>query len=262
MLIDGAGKGSGALLNPTKSQPKLPPLKVKPKKWINPFGPTFAPNPNRKPKTSPKTSIWSGVEVAPKTKPKAPKTAPITKSSGGGGGGGGESASKAIADTEPVKPKTPTEEDYLKGDATYQATVSALAKQLTNYETDVEAQKGKYGIDYNEAVKNLGYVAPTAKGAEASWNWDDPLTASGRGMQNQLNDFASRGMLQSSGYANAFNDLGRSLMDQYTGMTSAKTTFEDDLARQLTTTKDENTAALQAAQAEALLRRAVQYGLV
>jgi len=152
--------------------------------------------------------------------------------------------------------------DNLKGDSTYQATLAALKKQLHNFTTDVGTQRSNRELDYNKALKDLGYIAPdpAAKSTGPSWNWDDTLTASGRANQNQLNDFASRGMLRSSGYADSLQDLTRSLTDQYTGIDQANTQFNTDLDRQLARAKDENTSASQTARAEAIMRRAAQYG--
>lgn len=180
--------------------------------------------------------------------------------SGGGGGGGyygGGGGGMAVM----AAPAPPTEEEYLAGDATYQAVISALAKQLSNFNSDIQAQRDNYMLDFNKGVDQLGYVAGEG-GRPASWDWNDLLTASGRAYQNLSNDFASRGMLQSSGYADSLNNLQRSLMDQYTGMTQARDVFTGDLDRQTAQYTDENTASSQAARAEAILRRAAQYGLV
>lgn len=163
---------------------------------------------------------------------------------------------------EPPAPAVPTEADYLAGDSTYQATLAALKKQLQNFNSDITSQRNNRKLDYDKSLKDLGYVAPdpNARGAGPNWNWQDTLTASGRANQNQLNDFASRGMLQSSGYADSFQDLTRSLLDQYTGIDQANTQFNTDLDRQVARAKDENTSASQAARAEAIMRRAAQYG--
>lgn len=195
-----------------------------------------------------------GYSVAP-AKPKAPAkpSKPGSNTQYGGSSnfsGGGSSKT----------PKTPSEADYLKGDSTYQATVSALAKQLSNFTTDINAQEANYDIDFNKAVQELGYI-PGVDGGANAWNWDDQLTASGRSYQQLLNDFASRGMLQSQGFADSQNDLTRSLNDQYGQLSTARQTFGSDLDRQLANYKDENTASSQAARAEAILRRAAQYGL-
>lgn len=177
-------------------------------------------------------------------------------SSGGPGGGGGPGGDMSSFS---VDSGVPSEEDYLKGDSSYQATLSALARQLQSFQADIDTQRGNRKLDYDKAVKDLGYIKP-GDGGQANWNWDDVLTASGRAYQNNSNDYAARGMLQSQGYADSVNNLQRSLMDQYTGIDQSNTQFNSDLDRQLTKTKDENTAASQAARAEAIMRRAAQYG--
>lgn len=208
---------------------------------------------------SPNSAQWAPL------KPSTP-TKTVSPGGGGGGGGGGNyyggggGGGYAPAPPPPA-PAPPSEENYLAGDATYQATISALAKQLQNFTADIDAQRETYGLDYDRSLQNLGYIAPAEEGGDASWNWNDTLTASGRAYQNQVNDFAARNMLQSQGYADAVANLQRSLMDQFTGMQTARDTFMGDLDRQVASTTDENTAASQAARAEAIMRRAMQYGL-
>jgi len=207
--------------------------------------------------------------IAPRPQPAAPVRQPQptfqrTNSGGrtGGGspsffGGGPSGGGEPSADMGAIS-VTPSEEDYLAGDGTYQATLSALARQLQSFQADVDTQRGNRKLDYDRATKDLGY----SKGADgaASWNWDDLLTASGRAYQNNSNDYAARGMLQSQAYGDSINNLQRSLMDQFTGIDQSNTQFNTDLDRQVTKAKDENTAASQAARAEAIMRRAAQYG--
>lgn len=201
--------------------------------------------------------------------PKKAAPAPQPKNFGGGGGGGSygggsvapfESARGFAPSAEPVVTdpvvKAPSEEDYLKGDAGFQAQQSALAAALQRYIADDTASRSKYNVDYGNSIRDLGYN----EGAK-SWNWNDQLTASGRGYQNQLNDFASRGMLQSQGYADAFSELQRMLGQQYNSLSTGKTSYMNDLDAQLANYKGENTSSLQSARAEALQRRAAQYAL-
>lgn len=150
----------------------------------------------------------------------------------------------------------PSEEDYLAGDSGYQTQLSALQGALQRYLADSDFQRTNYTTDYNRSLRDLGYDEGTK-----AWNWNDKLTASGRGYQNQLDDFASRGMLQSQGYADAFNELQRMLGQQYDSLSSAKNTFMTDLDNQIANYKGENTSSQQAARAEALQRRAAQYAL-
>lgn len=208
-------------------------------------------------------ALTQGRIPASPPKPKAPakNTAKNTARSGVGGGpysggGGGYYGSFSA----PAQPAVPSEEDYLKGDATYQATISALANQLKLLNSDIDAQLAKQKLDYGNALQQLGYVAPSAEGAEGTWLWEDQTTAAGRAYQAMLNDFAARNMIQSQAYGDAQNDLTRTLNKQYEGLTTANTQTIDDLTRQRTKAQTENTAASQAARAEAILRRAAQYG--
>lgn len=188
-----------------------------------------------------------------------PSADPYSGGSGGGGsysndiysGGGGGSAPAPAPVVTP-----PTEEDYLAGDSGYQTQLSALQSALQRYIADSDFQRKNYETDYNKSLRDLGYDE-----GKKAWNWTDQLTASGRGYQNQLNDFGARGMLQSSGYADAFNELQRMLNQQYDSLSGAKTNYMTDLDNQLANYKGENTSSQQAARAEALQRRAAQYGV-
>ena len=177
-----------------------------------------------------------------------------TPPSGGGGGGGMVPFSGGGGMSPMVAP--PSEEDYLAGDGAYQTQLSALQGALQRYLADSDFQRTNYQTDYNQSLRDLGYD----EGAKA-WNWDDKLTASGRGYQNQLDDFGSRGMLQSSGYADAYQELQRMLGQQYESVQGAKTNFMTDMDNQTANFKGENTANQQAARAEAINRRQAQYSL-
>ena len=161
---------------------------------------------------------------------------------------------------EPAKPKPKSINDWLSGDATYQATLAALAKQLTNYNTDLDTQLTNYNTNFGSSLDDLGYT-PGADGAEGTWNFDDPLSASGRAYQNLVNDFAARGMLQSTGYADAQNDLQTSLNDQLNQLNTARDQFTTGLANQRSSYADQNQTARQQAKAESIARRAAKYGL-
>lgn len=182
--------------------------------------------------------------------------------SGGGGGysdGGGGGGYGGFSDAPPVV-TAPTEEDYLAGDSAYQTQLAALKGALERYVSDSDLQRTNYQTDYGRSLRDLGYTEGL-NGAPGSWNWDDMTTASGKSYQNQLNDFAARGMLQSQGYADANNDLQRMLQQQYGQMSTNKNNFMTDLERQLANYKAENTSSSQSARAESIARRAAQYGL-
>lgn len=182
---------------------------------------------------------------------------------GAGGGGGGFDLGPgpdlgAINDT-----------DYLAGDAQYQAQLAALMKALQDTETDFGAQRGRYETSFGESMRGLGWTpevaddpnTPEIETAPGAWNMTDQNTASGRALTNQQNDFASRGMLQSSLFGRANDDLMRSLNDQLGGMQTGRTSFLDDLARQQSAYKTDNLSQQQQARAEALARRAAGLSL-
>lgn len=173
---------------------------------------------------------------------------------GGGGMPGGDMGGMAPAVA------APSEEDYLAGDGSFQAQLAALKGALERYTADASLQRTNYQTDYGSSLRDLGYTEGL-DGAPGQWNWNDQNTASGKSYQQQLNDFASRNMLQSQGYADAASDLERQLNQQYGQMATNKTNFMTDLDRQLANYSGENTAAVNAARAEAIARRAAQYGM-
>lgn len=209
----------------------------------------------------PSSSAW--VPRAPVRN--APKS-PVKSSSGGGSRSGGSNTlynsggGSYGGGVDSLAVSAPSEEDYLKGDATYQAALAALAKQLSNFNVDIDTQLSNRKLDYSKALSQLGWMEPTAEGATGTWNYEDQNTAAGRAYQSMLNDFASRNMIQSQAYGDAQNDLSRSLNDQYEGIRTSNDQFTGDLTRQKTKAADENKSAEQAARAEAILRRAAQYG--
>lgn len=170
------------------------------------------------------------------------------------GGGGQYSAYGAMQEPPVVAP--PSEEDYLAGDSAYQTQFAALKAALERYKADQQLERSKYETDYGTSLRDLGYDE-----GNKAWNWTDQLTAAGRAYQSQLNDFASRGMLQSQGYADANSDLQRLMNDQYGQMSTNKNNFMTGLERALANYQGENTSSQQAARAEAIARRAAQYGL-
>lgn len=184
------------------------------------------------------------------------QSAPISSFDLGGGGSIGGTAAPAA----PVL----SDAEFLAGDSSYQAQLAALLKALSDQQADTTAQRTKYNVDYGSALQNLGFTPDnpaTTDVNEGTWNFGDQNTAAGRAFQNQQNDFAGRGLLQSSLYGTANDNLTRSLNDQLNGINTAKQNFLDDLARQGTSFASENTLAQQQAKAEALARRAAGVSL-
>ena len=163
----------------------------------------------------------------------------------------------APAPSAPMAP-APTEADYLAGDSQYNLQLSALMKALQNQQADSGAQTAQYGADYNSTLGNLGWVQdnPATPQNEGAWNFGDLNSAAGRSFNNQQNDFAGRGLLQSSLYGTANDNLTRSLNDQLGGVNTAKQSFMDNLARQSGAFASDNQNQMQQAKIESLARRA------
>lgn len=230
-----------------------------------------SPSPSPQPKPTPGLAKQKGT-VLPKSPklsrqagPVLPKGGASTPAPGGGYPGGGLpggnpgtfSLMSGMGDPSGgIGVTAPSDEDYLAGDSGYQTQLSALQGALQRFLADSDFQRNTYNTDYGKSLRELGYDEGTK-----AWNWNDKLTASGRGYQNQLDDFAGRNMLQSSAYADAFGELQRMLGQQYDSMSTAKGTFMTDLDNQIANYRAESTANQQAARAEALARRAAQYGL-
>lgn len=235
---------------------------------------TPSPQPNPQPKPAPRAprNMRAPIQKAPAQRQMGPAIqqrggggrqagGPITQQSSfmGGGDPGGGLMNAMSAGAAPAV-TAPSEEDYLAGDGSFQAQLAALKGALERYTADSTLQRNNYQTDYGSSLRDLGYTEG-AEGGAGQWNWNDQNTASGRAYQNQLNDFASRNMLQSQGYADAATDLERQLGQQYTQMSTNKTNFMTDLDRQLANYKGENTSGVNAARAEAIARRAAQYAL-
>jgi len=176
------------------------------------------------------------------------------------GFGGGDSFTSTLAPAAP--PPMPTEEEFLAGDATYKDQLAALIAALDNYGTEQTRQRGNYDTDFINALDTLGFrdsdrSADTAD--DRVWQNNDLNTSFGRGTQSIQNDFAGRGMLQSTGFARAQDDLMRSLMDQVASMDTGRQRFTDDLGAQRSAFEAQNKVGQQDARNSALQRRALQY---
>lgn len=180
-------------------------------------------------------------------------------SSGGSGGGSGDSSlgGSSVAATAPaVDPNT-----AYTTDSTYLAQIAALNKALSDYQADQTNQTNQYDTDFNKSVKQLGWEgAPDVSGANAyddttgQWDQTDQNTSSGRAFSNQLNDYASRGLLQSSLFGTAQNDLQSSLADQLKSVVTGRQSFLDNLQSQLAAQQDQNTQSQASAKADAIAR--------
>lgn len=158
--------------------------------------------------------------------------------SAGGGGGGGMS-----------------NEQWLAQDADYLDQQAALKREYENLVAQLARQQGDYELDVNNTYRNLGWSK------DGGWNQNDKMTAYGQSFQNQLGDFASRGMLDSSLYSRSLNDLNRGFEQQRTDVDAGLQRFLEGISGDRTRGKAAYDEGLVAAQRQALQRMAMGLGI-
>lgn len=152
-------------------------------------------------------------------------------------------------------------------DPTYQAARNSLQSQLGQYGANLKSQANRYDAQYGEDLGNLGlqdaHGARFANPDQGAWNWKQTLaktgdsfsgqltaptadvsknygnwnqidqnTSSGKAYTNQDNDYAARGMLQSSGYLADHANLGTSFNKQLGDAQLSRQNYGADLQNQ------------------------------
>lgn len=183
--------------------------------------------------------------VAPKSMPTAPNTGVNT--------GVGSSATGTVAPFAATSAGAPSGQDqFLAQDAQYLDAQNAAQSEYDNLIAQLAQQLSQYQTGINTAYRNLGYD-PT----NGQWNQQDRLTAYGNAFNNQQGDFASRGLLDSSLYGSALNDLNRGFNQQQGDLATALQQFQSDQAQQKASAKTTLENAKAAAQRQALQRYAM-----
>ena len=186
----------------------------------------------------------------------APPPPPPPQQFGGGGGGGGSYGVAAAV----APPPRLSDDDWLAQDSQFKSAVSALEQKLRDFEVENTSTREKGTQDYDNSLLRLGWVKPTAEGGAGSWNQEDRSTSYGNSYQGQMGDFASRGLLQSTLYDQARNDMLGNFNRQRTDMDTAQTNFIEELARALSTQKSDTQFGKDQARVQALARRAAAEG--
>jgi hypothetical protein len=193
-----------------------------------------------------------------------------------------------VPDPVPPPTRTPQYDDFARSwrDPEYNAQIAALDRALRDYETGAQQQAERYGIDYLQGVRNIGYrpapgfvampnileagqeqaspmAARAITGAEEpdvtagmQGQWDiegqfDPYSAAARGTRGLRDEFAARGTLRSSDFGQTFGEFQNRLNEQLEAMETGRTRFGEDLsselAQQRATTNERRQAAERAA---------------
>lgn len=161
----------------------------------------------------------------------------------GGAGGGAGGGAPAMS-----------EEDWLAQDAEFNDQRAALEREYQNLVAQLTKQRGDYELDTNNSLRNLGWT-------DDGWNQTDKMTGYGNAFQNQLGDFASRGMLDSSLYGTAMNDLNRGFDQQRGDIDTALQRFIQGITMDQSQAEATKTQGITAAQRQALARMAASQGL-
>jgi hypothetical protein len=182
--------------------------------------------------------------AAPVTQTAVSKTGTVSSggggssSSGGGGGGGSSYAAPAAAPAAPPM----TINDWLNQDSTYQSQEAALKKALTDYIAQQGVAQNQYTTDYATRVNDLG-IQKT------------------RGLEDQGNDYASRGMYLSGVYGKDLSNLVGDYARRQSDMDTAKSDYLANLATDRGNFQDQQQLTETNAKQNAIQRRAAQFGL-
>jgi hypothetical protein len=196
---------------------------------------------------------------------------------GGGGVGSGETA------------RTPQYGDFGMDyrDPEYNAQIAALQRALQDFETGAQQRSERYGIDYLQGVRNIGYrpdpsfvampnvlemarqsPAPRAiTGAESDqvqipageWDYEgrfNPFSAAARGTRGTRDEFAGRGTLRSSDFAQNYGQFQNRLLEQLGAMETGRTRFTEDTVQEIAARRAGTAEQTQAAQRAASARAA------
>lgn len=195
-----------------------------------------------------------------------------------------------VQSIQPIQaPRTPRLSDFRMPDfrdPEYNAQIASLNRALQDFETGAQQRAERYGIDYLQGVRNIGYrpspgfvampnileagqdeaAAPAARaitgaeepdatrGMQGMWDIEgqfDPYSAAARGTRGLRDEFAARGTLRGTDFGRTFGEFQNRLNEQLEAMETGRTRFAEDLsselAQQRTTTEERRQAAERAA---------------
>lgn len=276
--VFGQGGGGGSFAKTTKTKKaaqKVQNIKASRKKTTTSFGYGGGGGSFPKAKTAPKTAPEPRASF-PRTTAPAPAPAPAPYRPGNYSGGVTASTTGAYtpAATGPQVPAVPSLDDFIKSDDVYLTEKAGIDKTLQGLLNELALARTNYDVDFGKTLRNLGWSAPQgARAANAGplsiddilsqgqWDESNRLGAFGMSTYNNVNDFAGRGLMQSSFYQRALEDLLSSFEQQRGDLVDARGQFLADSGRQEEQGRAEAELALARARQSAAARRALQYQL-
>ena len=191
---------------------------------------------------------------------------------------------QAPAPSQAAAPRGPM--DYR--DSAYNSQIAAIQRALQDFETGAQTRGERYGQDFTTGLNRLGYrpgegfqampnilealsarqMGDGADGEmgvslpEMGGSFDiegqfDPFTAAARGTRGMRDEFAGRGTLRSSDFAQSFGEFQNRLNQQLEAMETGRTRFGQDLATDVTRERSATEDRMQAARRDAMMRAAV-----
>lgn len=161
-------------------------------------------------------------------------------------------------------PAPMSDEEYLPTDSIYVSEAAGINSDVQSLLDSLKRDRSTYDVDFGSALRNLGWdlgeggLSDPTKG---QWRQQDMTGAYGAAYNNQQNDFAGRGMLTSSFYGNALEDLLSSFDRQRGDMIGARQRQFDDYTAQESQAENQRRQGLDRARAAALARRAAGLSL-
>lgn len=206
-------------------------------------------------------------KVTPAPKPKAPavgrSAAPVY-----GGGNLGTSATGVVA--EMPAPQPMNDADWWNQDAGFQSEQGSLKTALQSALDNLKQQRTNYDADFAGTLKNLGWGWDGASSGsvdgfdKGAFDQSNQLGAYGQGMTNMNNDFNSRGLGDSSFFADALTNFNTDMKNQFDSLSTGRGNFMNEYGEntgQGLSANNEYQAALNRAKQLSLGRRDAQYGI-
>lgn len=248
-----------------KQQPPKPKPKPAPRKTYAPPAAQQEPPGRKKPQTyakpkpkpAPKPKAAPRPKAAPKPKSTSTKKTTTTTATAP------RTTSLSTSTAAVAAPKPPSEKEWRASDSAFIAEQSSIQAELATIMNQIANQRAKVGTEYGETFRNLGLrqVEGSKDWGDAVWDRDNLLGAYGQSVNNQVNDFAARGLLDSGLYTQELGTLTRGFDQQRSDLARGQGSAIEDLAMQETAAQSQMNTALERARAESAMRRAAAYGL-
>lgn len=139
-------------------------------------------------------------------------------------------------------PKPPNVKSYLAGDVTYQDLLRGQQRTLSDFLADITRQRGEAKTSFGDVTRSME-------------------TERDRALEAMMNEYASRGLLQSGLFGEAQGNYQQDWQNQMTSLEQGQQSLLGDLLSQQTNFKREQGLASEAARQDAIRRRASKYGL-